>query len=156
MNIERIDHIHIKVDDRNSVTKAFEDVLGQKIPIVADFTADYGMKVSFSPFPYGLEIMEVTDKTKEMASLYAASPEGVFAISYKVPDIDEAIAEMESMGNKLLLRYDFGQIKEALFDTKKTTGVFLELIEYPTSDILAADSGHAGKDGKSEVTRKDI
>ncbi len=142
MKSDQIDHIHVKVNDMKSVTSAFEDVLGKKMDIgELDFTADNGLKVSFNGFPNGLEIMEVTDKTKEMAALYDPAPEGIFAISLKVDDIEKATADMESMGHKMLMRYDFGEIKEALFDTQKALKVYVELIEYPTGDIMAADSG---------------
>ncbi len=154
MKVERIDHVHIKVNDIKSTTSALEGVLGAKFLMEADFTADFGMQVAFNPFPNGFELMKVTDKSKDMAKIYAAAPQGVFAISLKVPNIDEATADMESMGLKLLMRYDFGEIKEALFDSKKACGVSIELIEYATEGIMEADHGDVGKDGKSELKMK--
>ena len=136
MKVEKIDHIHFKVNDMKKAVPIYEGLMGKNFPIVDyDMTSDYGLRISFNPFPIGFELMEVSDKSKEMAKLYAAAPEGVFALSLKVPDIDKATAEMESMGLKLLMRYDFGQIKEALFDSKKAVGVFLELIEYPGESV---------------------
>ena len=75
--------------------------------------------------------MEVTDEDYEMSKMYAEAPEGIFAISLKVPDMEKATAEMENMGYKLLFRDDNGSIKEALFDTKKALTLYIELIEYP-------------------------
>jgi len=108
----------------------------------ADFSEDYGMRVAYNPFPIGIELMEVTDNSKEMAKIYAAAPDGVFALSLKVPDIEAATLEMEVMGYKMLLRYDFGDIKEALFDSKKAIGMYLELIEYAGDDITEVDNGN--------------
>ena len=52
-----------------------------------------------------------------------------------------AIRSYYALGNKLIMRYEFGDIKEALFDTKDSMGVHTELIEYDTEDITDADSG---------------
>jgi len=140
LGVEKIDHIHIKVGDMAAVSKAFNAFLDAEL-VELDFTNDYGMRVGFNPFPNGLEIMEVTDASKEMAKLYEEAPDGVFAISFKVPDMAKAIPQMEAFGNSLIMKYEFGEIKEALFDTKEKMGVFVELIEYSTDDIAAADSG---------------
>lgn len=138
MKVERIDHIHIKIDDLKSAVFTLEGVLGMKFPMEMDFSADYGLRVAFNPFPLGVELMEVTDTSKAMAKLYAEAPQGVFALSLKVPDMEEAITEMESLGHKMLLQYGFDQIKEALFDCRESTGLFLELIEYEGEDIFSA------------------
>ena len=140
LGVEKIDHIHIKVGNMSAVSKAFNAFLDAEL-VELDFTDDYGMKVGFNPFPNGLEIMEVTDASKEMAKLYNEAPDGVFAISFKVSNMAKAIPQMEAFGNSLIMKYEFGEIKEALFDTKETMGVFVELIEYSTDDITAADSG---------------
>jgi len=140
LSVEKIDHVHIKVDNMESSSKAFAGMIGTDL-MELDFTDDYGMKVAFNPFPNGLEIMEVTDASKEMSKLYDEAPNGVFALSFKVEDIDKAVPMMEALGNKLIMRYEFGDIKEALFDTKESMGVHTELIEYDTEDITEADSG---------------
>lgn len=146
MKVERIDHIHIKTNDLKNTTSTYEGIFGEKFPPQIDFTQIYGMKVAFNPFPNGIELMEVTDKQKEMGSIYDTAPEGVFALSLKVQNLDEATVEMEAMGYKQILRYEFGQIKEALFDTKKACGVLFELVEYLTENIADADYGDLGLD----------
>lgn len=151
MQVERIDHIHVKVKDEPKATALYEAVLGTKMMMEADFSDDYGMRVAYNPFPIGLELMEVTDGSKEMAAIYAAAPDGVFALSLKVPDIDAATVEMEAMGHKLLMRYDFGDIKEALFDSKKTVGIYFELIEYAGENITDVDDGGVSESGKVQA-----
>jgi|GEM_PF-3571655 len=74
-----------------------------------------------------------------MGAIYDTQPDGVFAISYKVNSLDEAVAGMAELGYEMLMRYEFGDIKEALFDTKKALGVYLEMIEYEGDDIQSAD-----------------
>jgi len=74
-----------------------------------------------------------------MGAIYDTQPDGVFAISYKVNSLDEAVAGMAELGYEMLMRYEFGDIKEALFDIKKALGVYLEMIEYEGDDIQSAD-----------------
>jgi hypothetical protein len=46
---------------------------------------------------------------------------------------------MQELGYAMLMRYEFGEIKEALFDTKKALGFYSEMIEYEGDDIQASD-----------------
>lgn len=135
MEVEKIDHVHVKTNNLESAVSNYEGLIGRKFLFEADFSDLYGMKVAFNSFPLGFELMEATDKGKEMGRMYAEAPDGVFAISLKVPDIEKATVEMESMGYKLILRYDFGPIKEALFDTKKALMIYIELMEYPGESV---------------------
>lgn len=139
MNVEKIDHIHIKVQHLENAVKTYEEVLGIHMPDEIDCSSEYGMKVAFHPFPQGIELMEVTDVQKKMGAIYEKAPEGVFAISLKVADIDAAGEEMEKMGYHQLMRYEFGEIKEALFDTADEMKVYTELVEYKAQNIENAE-----------------
>jgi len=130
MQVERIDHVHIKCSDLEESTERMENFTGTTFMRGIDYTADHGMEATYGPFPCGLEMLHVTDDSKSMGAIYAKAPEGVFALSYKVTDMTAAITDMEALGHKLLLKYEFGPIREALFDTKDSLGVYIELIDY--------------------------
>jgi peroxiredoxin len=66
--------------------------------------------------------------------------EGIGCVSLKVPDIEEAITELESLGVKMIFKVEVGQVKEAWFEATNTFGVQIELCEYPGDDIVAASS----------------
>ena len=136
MEAERIDHIHFNTNNIERATHLFEGLMGKKFPVEADLSSLHGLRIAFNQFPLGFELLEVTDKGKEMGRIYADAPEGIFAICLKVPDIEKATTEMESMGYKMLLRYDQGPVKEALFDTKKAFTFFFELVEYPGEFLM--------------------
>lgn len=137
MKAERIDHIHFKTNNLERDTRLYESLMGRKFAAHVDVTTLFGLRMVFYPFPLGFELLEVTDEGKEMGRMYAEAPEGLFAICLKVPDMEKAITEMESMGYKMLLRYDQGPVvKEALFDTKKDFTHFFELIEYQGESIM--------------------
>ena len=135
MEVQNIDHIHFKTNNMERDTSLFEGLLGSNFPYKIDVSTSHGLRCSFHPPPLGFNLVEVTDEDYEMSKMYAEAPEGIFAISLKVPDIEKATVEMESMGYKLLLRYDFGPIKEALFDTKKAFMLYIELMEYPGESV---------------------
>lgn len=141
MKVERIDHVHVKCLDLEKTGKDFEQILGQEFTATLDFTEDQGNKFSFSPFPNGLELMEGTDGTKGSGVVTALVDVGVFALSLKVPDLDEAIKEMKSFGYKEVWSGDFGEIAESLFDTREALGVMIELISYSSDDISQMDNG---------------
>ena len=138
MEVLRLDHVHIKVPELEAASYAYDDVTGEPLFRGIDYTDTYGMAVSFAAFPIALEVMKVTDKTKQMAALYDAAPYGVFALSYKVENLDEACVQMEELGYKLLMRYEFGPVREALFDTKDALSVYLEMVDYPGDSIMEA------------------
>lgn len=138
MNVSRIDHIHVKVDDLMAANADYEKVFGMKFPPVIDFADRSGFQVVFNQFPNGVELMKVVKNMTPMTQLYLDSPEGVFALSLKVDSLEESIKEMEQNGFKHLFTYGGGEIKEGLFDTKERLGVYIELVEYPGDDVNEA------------------
>ena len=56
-------------------------------------------------------------------------------MSYKVPDIEAGIADMQIMGYECIEAFDWGNIKEAIFETYATFGFYVELISYPGDSI---------------------
>ena len=136
MEVESIDHIHFKTNNIERDTHLFEDLLGKKFPFKVDVSTVYGLRSAFHPSPLGFNLVEVTSDSNEMAQIYSKASEGIFAISLKVPDLEKATSEMESMGYKLLYREDNGPIKEALFDTKEVFTLYIELVEYPGGSVI--------------------
>ncbi|OGP51453.1 MAG: hypothetical protein A2Y79_08025 [Deltaproteobacteria bacterium RBG_13_43_22] len=127
MKVEKIDHIHIFVKNLDKAIKFFEEALGTK------FTEPHNPKnldARTTMDPIGLEIIEGASKDSAVSKTIERRGEGLAAISLKVPDIEEAIAHLESLGVRLVRRIESGKIKEAQFHPKDTFGVMLELCEY--------------------------
>jgi len=60
-----------------------------------------------------------------------------------VPNIKEAIAELESWGIKMVGPvHETGSVKQAWFDPTNTFGAQIELCEYPGDDLAVA-AGHS-------------
>ncbi|MBC3888114.1 hypothetical protein GH810_07310 [Acetobacterium paludosum] len=135
MKILRIDHLHMKGNNFDKTAQAMEKLIGQDFYMRMDFTEKDGAEVAYQPYPIGLELFNPTDISKNSGRIAAESQPGVIAISYKVPNIKEAQGEMESLGYKLIEYFDYGEIQEALYDTKDDFGLMIELIEYPGDSI---------------------
>ena len=127
MRVEKIDHIHIFVRDLDKAMKFFEKALGTK------FAAPHKPKnldARTTLDPLGLEIIQGVSEDSAVTKTIERRGEGLAAVSLKVPDIEEAITHLESLGIRLVRRIESGRIKEAQFHPKDTFGVMLELCEY--------------------------
>ena len=127
MKVEKIDHVHIFVKDLDKATKLFEEILGTKF---AKPHSIEDMDIRFTLDPTGLEIVEGISENSPVTKAIERRGEGLAAISLKVPDIEQAITHLTSLGIRLLERIESGKIKEAQFHPKDTFGVMLELCEY--------------------------
>ena len=147
MKVEKIDHVHACVKDLDGAMGFFRDVLGVEFDPVIELSDSWGVRDVRGPT--GLDLIEVTDPggkiAKEMGHIFR---EGICGISLKVPDIKEAIAELESKGVKMVGPLsEFGAVRQAWFDSAKTFGVQIELCEYPGDDIAAAAGPQPGQEG---------
>ena len=80
--------------------------------------------------PLGLELIQSTSPEGVIAKFIKHRGEGLHAVSFKVPNLDEAIAELQAKGLRLVGRIDLGGIREAQFHPKDSFGVMIELCEY--------------------------
>jgi len=138
MKVERIDHIHAYTKDLEKAVSVFGPLLGVDFYPIFD-ASDYGARAAMNPL--GFEFVEPNDPRGLAARAFAGAKEGDLCVSLKVPDIEEAIVEMESRDMKLIARMQIGKLKEAAFESGQTCGVMIELCEYPGDDITLAAIG---------------
>jgi methylmalonyl-CoA/ethylmalonyl-CoA epimerase len=128
MIIEKIDHVGIMVEDVEKAQKFFEDVFGLKfVSIGAQEEADSKNIID----PVGIEIYEPLSSDGPSRRMLNKRGEGLSLLSLKVNNLDEAMAEMESHGIRLVKLLTRGNLRAAVYFPKDTFGVFIELIEYP-------------------------
>ena len=140
MKIERIDHLHFYVKDLESTIEKFADLLGLEFQEVTGLEKWGIIGIKDAVASPGFDVIQpTTDPT--LLKLIESKGEGLHGVSFKVSDIDEAIEELKSKGIKLLWKYRFGSLTEALFESPDFFGVALELCEYPGDDINAAYYG---------------
>ena len=131
MNLERIDHICIAVKDVKQAEEKYSKIFDLE-PIFR--YVEEKEKINVVRFMIGevaFEVLEATDPDSNVAKFIERNGEGVYLISFKVPDVAESMAEMKAKGVKLLdetprrwrdSNYTFCRPKDF-------NGVLLELID---------------------------
>ena len=133
MNPNRIDHIGIAVANLEESCKVYED-LGLVCKGIEE-VADQKVKVAF--FPCGdseIELLESTSPDGPIAKFIEKNGGrgGIQHIAIRVPNIEEAIAEMKAKGYTMIdesPRYGAGKAKIAFLHPKSMGGILVELSE---------------------------
>lgn len=98
MKAEAVDHICIAVKDLKKAREVYEETLG--LELFMEYVAE-SERIHVARYYLGdvaLELMEPTGPDSEVASFLKKKGEGVFLISYLVPDVVEGLAELQAKG----------------------------------------------------------
>jgi methylmalonyl-CoA/ethylmalonyl-CoA epimerase len=137
MKVEQLDHIHIAVKDVNVAAQFFENCFGIKFGKEMS-SKQYSVKARIGALgSVGIELLEDTSHDGEIGKFVEEHGEGLQAISFKVPDIDAAVAEMEKRGIRPRARFEFPLIREVVFPPDDLHGVNIELCQYEMCHPLA-------------------
>lgn len=137
MNVERVDHIHIAVRDVNKAAQLFEDLFGIKFSREM-VSRRYAVKARIGAIgSLGIELLESSNPDSIIGKFIQERGEGIQAISLKVPDIDQAVAELEARGIKTESRIELPLIREANLAPQDLNGVIIELCQYQMGHPLA-------------------
>lgn len=134
MNILRVDHVGIAVNNLEETLKFYEDVLGLKCE-GTEVVEDQKVKVAFLPVgDTELELLESTCEDGPIAKFIAKNSGrgGIQHVAVRVDDIEKAIEDVKEKGYKMIdekPRYGAGNAKIAFCHPKGTDGVLLELSE---------------------------
>lgn len=102
MKLRNIDHICIAVRDLEQARKVYEEDLG--LELACEYVAE-SEKIRVARYYIGdvaLELMESTAPDGEVARFIEKRGEGFFLISYRVDDVDEALAELKAKGRQTI------------------------------------------------------
>ena len=102
MKLRSIDHICIAVKDLEKARQVYEGDLGLELHTA--YVAE-GEKIRVARYYVGevaLELMEATEPDSDVARFIAKRGEGVFLISYRVDDVDKALAELKAKGRRTI------------------------------------------------------
>jgi len=135
VKVEKIDHIAINVRDLAKAEKFFADLLGTSFSRRA---TSIELDLISSLDPMGIELVEPLAPDGPTAKAIERRGEGLSLLSFKVSNLQDAVAEMKSRGIRLVARIDHAKMKVAIFHPKDTYGVMIELVEYePQHPIVA-------------------
>ena len=127
MKVEKIDHVAINVKDLKKAAQFFADLLGTEFSSSAVFKE---LDLVSLVDPLGVELIEPLTADGPTAKAIEQRGEGVSLLSFKVSNVDEAMAEMKARGIRLVNMIDRPKMKAAIYHPKDTFGVMIELIEY--------------------------
>ena len=135
MKIERLDHVHLYVDNLREVAAFLSDLLGTRWVGPIEFP-EHGVMTAFNSL--GIEMLQSTtspdDTAKPLGAYIARVVESrgnmIVSLGLKVPDLDEAVAELEAKGIRVIPGGGNESIKAASTDRRDTKGIMLELVEY--------------------------
>jgi len=133
MKVTRIDHISLAVADLKKAREIYEKVLGLELDSI--YIAE-NEKIKVARYYLGdvaIELMESTEPDGEVAKFIEKKGEGIFVISYRVSDVDEALADLRSQGHRLIdekPRHLMGARYAFTLHPKELCGVLTEIIDY--------------------------
>ena len=134
MNILKVDHIGIAVNNLEETLKFYEDVLGLKCE-GTELVEEQKVKVAFLPVgDTELELLESTTEDGPIAKFIAKNGGrgGIQHVAVRVDNIESAIEEVKAKGYKMIdetPRYGAGNARIAFCHPMGTDGVLLELSE---------------------------
>ena len=134
MKIEKIDHVHIFVEDLEKATRFFSSILGSQF--VGPIDKDDHL-IAFDNIGLELFSPKYSELPKVMRNVGVDVKEGLYAIGFKVPNRDEAVRELEDKGIRCLWKGDYPDIKTAQMNPSDTYGVWIELLEYDNVPSVA-------------------
>jgi len=132
MDISHIEHIGIAVKSIADSIPYYENVLGLKCYSIEE-VADQKVKTAF--FKVGqtkIELLEATSEDSTIAKFIENKGEGVHHIAFAVPNVAEALAEVEDKGVRLIdqtPRSGAEGLSIAFLHPKSTGSVLTELCQ---------------------------
>ena len=140
MKIGKIEHVSINVKNLDEAVKRFSDVFGTTFVYsdegVVEKTvtehADTTYDVAYVPGRGG-NLKLAMDRAGCLSLVESDPPlekEGLRSLYFKVPDIEQAKAEMKQKGVRLTAAVKAERVKEAIFNADDLHGVRVVLVEY--------------------------
>lgn len=132
----RIHHVAIAVDSLESAIPIFEELLGTASALQEDVT-DQKVRVAVIGLEGGrIELLEATAPDSPVAKFIARHGPGIHHVALSVPNIETALAELESRGYRLIdqvPRAGAQNDRIAFLNPKSTSNVLIELVEESSS-----------------------
>ena len=132
MKVERIDHICIAVKDLKKAQETYEKRLGINLDCVYVAEKEKIKVARYYIGDIGLELMEPTSPEGDVGQFIEKQGEGVFLISYRVPNVEEALSDLKAQGYQLIdekPRHLLGYRYAFISHPKELCGVLTEIID---------------------------
>lgn len=132
MKVLKLDHVGIAVENLEESIGFYRDVLGLDLANI-EVVEEQKVKVAFLPLgDTEIELLESTSDDGPIAKYIARNGAGVQHLAFQVENIEEAIADMQEKGMRMIdemPRYGAGGAKIAFMHPKSSYRVLVELCE---------------------------
>jgi len=132
MKVLKLDHVGIAVKNLDETIGFYKDVLGLDLAEI-EVVEEQKVKVAFLPIgDTEIELLESTADDGPIAKYIERNGEGVQHLAFQVENIEEAIAEMQEKGMRMIdemPRYGAGGAKIAFMHPKSSYRVLVELCQ---------------------------
>lgn len=102
MKLRSIDHICIAVKDLEKARVVYEKDLGLELHSAYVAQSEKIRVARYYVGDVALELMEATEADSDVGRFLEKRGEGFFLISYRVDDVNEALAELEAKGRQTI------------------------------------------------------
>jgi methylmalonyl-CoA/ethylmalonyl-CoA epimerase len=132
VKIEKIDHICFAARDLEATKKIYRENFGLEPAVEYSAESEYIRVARYYIGDVAVEFMESTRPEGEVAKFIEKKGEGVFLVSYKVDDLDGALAELKAKGVSLIdkePRALFGNRYAFIHKPNELCGILTELLD---------------------------
>ena len=126
MKVQKIHHVSVLVKDLEKAGELYSELLG------IEFEGPYEQKdldVRFLSSSLGINLASPLTPDGPSAKTLERRGEGLAMLVFNVPDIEEAIADAESKGIRIVGREDRPTARVASLHPKDLCGVMIELMD---------------------------
>ena len=135
MKVERLDFITVFVKDLDKATSFFSDLFETEFPNPWPTAMDTKETID----PIGINLATPLTRDGVSSKVMDSKGEGLITVGFKVPNLNSAIAELESRGIRFLYREKIaGGVEYAAFHPSDTYGAMIVLAQYEGTSIAGA------------------
>jgi methylmalonyl-CoA/ethylmalonyl-CoA epimerase len=132
MKLRGIDHICIAVKDLEKARRIYEQDLGLEPHSIYVAESEKIRVARYYVGEVAVELMEATEADSDVGRFVERRGEGFFLISYRVDDVDEALAELKAKGRQIIdekPRELMGNRYAFIHHPQELCGVLTELLD---------------------------
>ena len=141
MKVEKLEILGVNVKNLHEAVKLFSDILGTTFIDLADVRDERAITEHADHTLEETKRRCAIDRAGFMELIESDPPtevEGMRNFHFKVPNLEEAKAEMKQKGIRLTADIKFGSAKEAIFNPSDLHGIRLCLVEYEAPTFVDA------------------
>jgi methylmalonyl-CoA/ethylmalonyl-CoA epimerase len=132
VKLQAIDHLCIAVEDLDKARRTYEEDLGLELDALYVAESEKIRVARYYVGEVALELIEATSPDSEVAKFIRRRGEGFFLISYRVDDVEDALAELRDRGVETIderPRGLMGNRYAFIHYPKELCGVLTELLD---------------------------